>query len=141
MQSSPVLDTQHQQPGAGSVSPVAHTSPGVSTPGTGAKPGLGQQRKQLPHAPAAPLTHSRTFTKPRGSRSMLKSTLKPTIMGETKAASRNQDQHQPTASASPAPPYRGTPCHTPSPGDGGWTHPQILSCGSSGPGLVCGMGK
>lgn len=46
-ESSPVLDTQH--PGAaGSASPVARTSLGILSPGTGAKPGLRQQRKHPP---------------------------------------------------------------------------------------------
>lgn len=120
-----------EQPSAGHPAPatwgrVCHRVP---------NPGTGAAEKT---APPAPLTHSRTLTKPRGSRSMLKSILKPTIMGETKAASRNQGQHQPTAAASPAHPYKGTPCHTPSPGDGhepthrhsaGALQPQALSGG------------
>lgn len=107
---------RHPATGAGFVSPVAHTSSGVPSPGTG----LGQLRKQPPssthpfkdldkaqrlqdHTEVHPQAHH--YGRDQGSQ-----------VGTR--ASTNQLPQVPLA-----PPYTGTPCHTPSPGDGdGPTH-------------------
>lgn len=84
---------------------------------------MGQQEEQPPQAP---LTHSRTLTKPRGSRSMLKSILKPTITESPREPARTRELLQHPQHL----PIRAPPA-TPPTWRWGQTHPQMLSWGFS----------